>query len=125
MSPDSAQEIQFTVRCPEAGVAIVDIRGELRAESSDPLADAYARAAAEGVSAIVLSFRELQYMNSSGIGLIVTLLIRAKRNGQRVYACELSDHYRQIFEVTRLVEAINVFDTENQAISAARSARGR
>ena len=45
-------------------------------------------------------------MNSSGIGLLVTLLVRANRNRQRMLAYGLSDHYRQIFELTRLDEAI-------------------
>jgi anti-sigma B factor antagonist len=125
MSSDPAQRTQFTVRAPAPEVAVIDIRGELTAGSADPLADAYALAAADRVRTVVLSFRDLEYMNSSGIGLIVTLLIRAKRNGQRVFAAELSDHYRQIFDVTRLVEAINVFDTESEALAAATATQAR
>ena len=57
----------------------------------------------------------MTYMNSSGIGLLVTLLIRANRQGQRIYALGLNDHYRQIFELTRLDEAIRLCDGEAQA----------
>ncbi len=45
-------------------------------------------------------------MNSGGIGLLVMLLVRAQRNRQRVLAYGLSEHYRQIFELTRLDEAV-------------------
>ena len=45
-------------------------------------------------------------MNSSGIGLLVTLLICAQRQGLRLVAFGLTDHYREIFEFTRLNEAI-------------------
>ena len=45
-------------------------------------------------------------MNSGGIGLLVTLLVRAQRQHQQVLAYGLSDHYRQIFELTRLDEAV-------------------
>ena len=38
----------------------------------------------------------LEYMNSGGIGLLVTLLVRAQRGGVRLLATGLSDHYRQI-----------------------------
>ena len=55
-------------------------------------------------------------MNSSGIGLLVTLLVRAHRQGQQVLAYGLSDHYRQIFELTRLDEAVGIHDTEADAL---------
>ena len=58
-------------------------------------------------------------MNSSGIGLLVTLLVRAQRNRQRILAYGLSEHYRQIFELTRLDEVISIHDTEAAAIAAA------
>ena len=49
-------------------------------------------------------------MNSGGIGLLVTLLVRANRQKQRLLAFGLNDHYRQIFELTRLDEAIGIYD---------------
>jgi len=57
-------------------------------------------------------------MNSSGIGLLVTLLIRANRQKQRLLAYGLSDHYRQIFDLTRLNEAIIIFNSEADALAA-------
>jgi anti-sigma B factor antagonist len=80
--------------------------------------EACGRADEDGVRAIVLSFTALDYMNSGGIGLLVTLLVRARR--QRVLAYGLSDHYRQIFELTRLDEAVLIHDTADAALAAAR-----
>ena len=65
---------------------------------------------------MVLSFVRLEYMNSSGIGLLVTLLVRAHRHGQQVLAFGLSDHYRQIFELTRLDEAVGIHEDEASAL---------
>ena len=56
-------------------------------------------------------------MNSSGIGLIVTLLIRAKGRGQRLLAVGLTEHYKHIFELTRLDEAIRIYDSEADALA--------
>jgi anti-sigma B factor antagonist len=84
--------------------------------------DAYARASAPGVTAIILSFTDLAYMNSGGIGLLVTLLVRVNRHSQRLLAFGLSDHYRQIFELTRLDEAVGIHDTEAEALAAAGAA---
>jgi len=79
----------------------------------------YAQATAGGAHVILLNFSELAYMNSSGIGLLVTLLIRANRQGQKIAAFGLSPHYKDIFELTRLDEAIHIFDTEEAALAAA------
>ena len=68
---------------------------------------------------MVLDFSGLDYMNSGGIGLLVTLLVRAQRARQQMLAYGLSDHYRQIFELTRLDEAIAIHDDEGGALAAA------
>lgn len=97
--------------------SVVDIKGDVTAASEDVLMAAYQGAG--DVQAIVLNFAGLDYMNSGGIGLLVTLLVRANRRSQRLLACGLSDHYRQIFELTRLDEAVSIHDTESAALSAA------
>ena len=81
--------------------------------------DAYAQAATSETGTVILNFAGLEYMNSGGIGLLVTLLVRANRAKQRLFACGLNDHYRQIFELTRLDEAIGIYDTEADAVAAA------
>ena len=68
---------------------------------------------------ILLNFSGLEYMNSSGIGLLVTLLIRANRQGQKIAAFGLSPHYKDIFELTRLDEAIHIYNDEQTAVAGA------
>lgn len=113
---------ELRVRAPSEHVRVIDVVGEITAASDDVLMDAYARASGDGVRAIVLDFAALDYMNSGGIGLLVTLLVRAQRNGQSILGCGLSDHYRQIFELTRLDEAVSIHDTESDALAAAEQA---
>jgi anti-sigma B factor antagonist len=104
----------------EAGdeARVVDVRGEITAASEDALMDAFARAGGDGVRAVVLNFSELEYMNSGGIGLLVTLLVRANRTKQKLLAFGLNEHYRQIFELTRLDEAIGIYGSEADALAA-------
>jgi anti-sigma B factor antagonist len=109
----------FEVREPSGPVRVIDIQGDITAASEDVLMEAYARASDDGVHAIVLGFTGLDYMNSGGIGLLVTLLVRAQRQHQRVLAFGLSEHYRQIFELTRLDEAMSIHDSEDEALAAA------
>jgi anti-sigma B factor antagonist len=106
------------VRAAGPGVSVIEIAGEVTRDSDPALQDAYQRAA-DGATAIVLSFDKLEYMNSSGIGLLVTLLVRAQRNSQQILAYGLTDHYREIFELTRLDEVISIHETEQAALLAA------
>jgi anti-sigma B factor antagonist len=106
----------FDVR-RHGSAAVVDIRGDVTAGSEDVLMSAYD--AAGDVRIIVLNFTDLAYMNSGGIGLLVTLLVRANRRSQQLMAYGLSDHYRQIFELTRLDEAVGIHDSEQAALNAA------
>ena len=108
----------FEVRRPTSGAAVIDIRGDVTPDAEPALMDAYAQATQDAPAAVVLNFSGLEYMNSGGIGLLVTLLVRAQRSHQQLLACGLSDHYRQILALTRLDEAIAVHDDEMSALGA-------
>ena len=107
----------FDVREVSPEARVIDIVGDLTGTSDAELMEAWERASVDGVRAVVLSFVRLEYMNSSGIGLLVTLLVRAHRHGQQVLAFGLSDHYRQIFELTRLDEAVGIHEDEASALA--------
>lgn len=108
-----------SVRTVDGSISIIDVGGELTTAGEDDLAAAFADAASGATRTVILNFSGLEYMNSGGIGLLVTLLIRANRDGKRLLACGLGDHYRQIFSLTRLDEAIACFDSEAAALAAA------
>lgn len=105
------------VRRSGDGASVLDISGDVTAASEDALMAAYEDAGTARV--VVLNFTALDYMNSGGIGLLVTLLVRANRQRRRLVAFGLTDHYRQIFELTRLDEAIEIRDDESDALAAA------
>ncbi len=101
-------------------IGIVRIVGDLTPAVEEDLGTAYGKASGDGERSVLLDFSGLDYMNSGGIGLLVQLLVRANRTGQGLAATGLSDHYRQIFQVTRLDEAITIHDDVDAAVSAAR-----
>jgi anti-anti-sigma factor len=100
------------------GVATLRIAGDVTSASEVELMAAYTEAVEGGARAIILDFRGLEYMNSGGIGLLVTLLVRAQRGGVRLLASGLSDHYREILALTRLDEAIEIHSDEDAAVAA-------
>ena len=98
--------------------AVVRIGGDVTSASDAELTGAFGQALDGGARAVVLDFTAMDYMNSGGIGLLVTLLVRAQRAGARLLATGLSAHYREILSLTRLDEAIEIHDTEAAALAA-------
>ncbi len=116
-----ARVATMNVRKANHRTSIIDIHGEVTGAAEDALMSAYNEATQNGAHIILLNFSNLEYMNSSGIGLIVTLLIRVNRQRQRLMSYGLSEHYRQIFDLTRLSEAIGIYDTEAEALAGTES----
>ena len=112
-------QITMDVRRVNDNVSIIDVKGEMTAFAEGVLMDAYNQASDGKVRAIVLNFEGLEYMNSSGIGLLVTLLIRVNREKQNLLTYGLSEHYQSIFQITRLDDAIGIHETEDEAVGAA------
>ena len=105
-------------RVQSGDIAILRISGDVTSSSDAELTDGFGAALDDGARAVALDFSVMEYMNSGGIGLLVTLLVRAQRAGVRLLAIGLSDHYRQILSLTRLDEAIEILPDEAAAKAA-------
>ena len=106
----------------DGGVTILDLHGEIDAKASGGLTEAYDQAEEAGAHTVVLNFGDVQYMNSTGIALIVSLLARARAARHRLIAFGLSDHYMEIFTITRLSDFMTVSPDESSAMAAAGAA---
>jgi len=107
---------RFGIRIPRARVVVLDLSGDLRGDAREDLENAYADAAAREPQAVVLNLTDVDYMDSTGIALLVGLLARTRRDSRELCAYGLTDHYREIFDITRLSEFIHVYDDEPSAL---------
>lgn len=107
-----------TARAAGDQTSVIDLHGQVTGQGENALMDAHTAATTSGARTIILNFADVEYMNSSGIGLLVMLLIRVNRQGQRLLAIGLSEHYRHIMQLTRLDEAIRGYPTEADALAA-------
>jgi anti-sigma B factor antagonist len=108
---------EFSVEIRDrAGTAVVDLRGDLDGRAGTAVDAACAEAVRSDRQAIVLNFAEVGYINSSGIALIVGMLADARRQAIQVGVVGLSDHYRHIFEITRLADFMTFLGSEDEAI---------
>jgi anti-sigma B factor antagonist len=92
------------------GAATFVLAGDIDRDAGDALDRAYSAAAGRGAASIRLDFTAVSYINSTGIALIVGLLGKARAAAVPVSACGLTDHYREIFEITRLSDFMTIDD---------------
>ena len=68
---------------------------------------------------VLLNFSGVDYINSTGIALIVGLLAKARAAHRRLIVCGLSEHYMEIFQITRLSDFMTMFPDEQSALAGA------
>lgn len=100
-------------------VAIIDLRGEINGDADTLLNDAYAATVAADTSTVLLNFADVTYINSTGIALIVGLLAQTRKAKRTLAICGLSDHYAEIFRITRLSDFMSIQPDEAAALAAA------
>lgn len=93
----------------EARGAVAVLHGTVNKESKDALEAAYAKAI-EQPGEVLLDFNDVDYINSTGIAVIVGILAMARADGREVAARGLSDHYREVFSITRLSDFIHIYE---------------
>jgi len=113
----AVHELEVSVR-ERDGVAILDLVGDVDSSAEAALQSAYDEATRER-RPVVLNFSRADYINSTGIALIVGLLAQARARGVEITAFGLSDHYREIFEITRLADFMTIADNETGALGGA------
>ena len=101
------------------GGAVLDLHGEINRFAQEALDAAYAEAEAKDPEAIILNFEEVDYINSAGIFLITRLLAKARASKRRLLAYGLSEHYVEIFNITRLSDFVSIFPDEERALGEA------
>jgi anti-anti-sigma factor len=111
-----AEMVERVVVRRHDGVTVIDMPANIDITSEATLDTAYSEVSPSG--AVLLNFSGTQFINSSGIALIVGILARARKQSRPVAAYGLSDHYREIFEVTRLADFMGLYKDEQAAIAA-------
>ena len=104
-------EIAVSPAATTGGTAVLHLSGEVDGMAKAILPEAYSQAVASNEPAgVLLDFSHVDYINSTGIAVIVGVLARARAERRTVSALGLSDHYKHIFTITRLVDFIQLVD---------------
>lgn len=111
----TSSEFRAAVRRVD-GLAVIDLYGEIDGFADAALEMAYDEAESHGTPSVLLNFSGVDYVNSTGIALIVGLLARARKSRRQLLTTGLTEHYQEIFSITRLSDFMTVYPSEEAAL---------
>jgi anti-anti-sigma factor len=98
-------------------VTILRFEGDIASTSKEAVLGTYQALPKNDVKRIILDFTRVDYINSSGIALIIQLLIEAANSGQKVCAFGLSPHFVKVFTMVGITKYAGLFPTQAEALA--------
>src|SRR5579859_6754322 len=99
----------------EGALGLLDFPRDVTAQTRETAYSAYNELARARVRTLLLNFENTDYMNSAGIGLVISLVEDATQAGRTVYAFGLTSHYRKLFNYAGLMERLTLAADEQDA----------
>ncbi|NOS94224.1 MAG: STAS domain-containing protein [Cyclobacteriaceae bacterium] len=94
------------------------IAGDLIGEDSGTqLVGAVNDAVSHKVLTCIIDISELRYINSSGIGVLITILTKFRNKGGEVYLMNPSESVKKLLVITKLNAIFQVIKSEDEAVS--------
>jgi len=110
--------IDFSTRQSD-GITIVDLKGRITlGEGSVTLRDTVHDLLSKGQKRILLNLGEVNYIDSSGIGELVSAFTAAKKQGGEVKLLNLSKRVHDLLQITKLYTVFDVKDDEALAVES-------
>jgi anti-anti-sigma factor len=97
---------------------VLRFEGDIASTSKDAVLGTYQSLPKATTKLVLLDFTRVDYINSSGIALVIQLLIEASNSGQKVYAFGLSAHFTKVFTMVGITKYAELFPSESEALAA-------
>ena len=106
----------------EDGVTVVEVAGRFDAVAAPDVKAALVKLIESGEVRLVVSLQGMDFIDSAGLGVLVSCLRRASAEGGDLHLADVPAFCRSIFELTRLTRVFDVTQTAEQAVDALRGA---
>ena len=99
-------------------VAVLRFEGDIASTSKEAVLGTYQGLPKQTTKLVLLDFTKVDYINSSGIALVIQMLIEAANSGQKVYAFGLSPHFTKVFTMVGITKYAGLFPGQTEAMAA-------
>ena len=101
------------------GVTIVDLSGRIvLGDGSAGLRDLVRNLVSDGIKKILLNFRQVDYIDSSGLGELVTAFTNVRSEGGELKLLNLTKRVRSLLQITRLLTIFDITDDEDTSVKS-------
>lgn len=94
-------------------VSVLRFSGDISSTSKDSVMGAWETV--NGSGPVLLDFSKVEYINSSGIALIIQMLMEAGKTGQKVAAFGLTPHFQKVFTMVGIAKYAGLYQDEKTA----------
>ena len=100
------------------GILYLYFSGDLIGENNGPeLVELANDTISEGIVLCLLNISEVRYINSSGIGVLITLLTKFRNKNGELYIIKPSDHVNKLLTITKLQAIFNIAECEEEVLA--------
>lgn len=99
-------------------VSVLRFEGDIASTSKAAVLGTYQGLPKQSTKLILLDFSKVEYINSSGIALVIQLMIEAANAGQKVLAYGLSPHFTKVFTMVGITRYAGLFPGQQEALAA-------
>jgi anti-sigma B factor antagonist len=92
--------------------------GDISSVSKDAIVGTYQALDKASHKHILLDFKGVEYLNSSGIALVIQVLMEASKSGQTIAICGLTPHFTKVFTMVGITKYATLYSDEGAALSA-------
>jgi anti-anti-sigma factor len=98
-------------------VTVLRFEGDISSASKDAVIGTYQALSKVVAKIILLDFTKVDYINSSGIALVIQVLMEAANSGQKVLAFGLSPHFMKVFTMVGITKYAGLFPDQAAALA--------
>lgn len=101
------------------GIAVVELSGDFwGGEETRKIADAFKDMVEGGSGRIVVDLGKTGYLNSTALGVLVSLHTTVNRLGGKLTLANISKKIHNVFLITKLAFVFDTYSTVNEAVEA-------
>ena len=116
-TPNKVSQQQLTGASGQQ-ITCLSFAGDISSASKDAIVGTYQALDKASHLHILLEFKGVEYLNSSGIALVIQVLMEASKAGQKVAICGLTPHFTKVFTMVGITKYATLFPDEATALAA-------
>lgn len=117
MQQETQAKVGTTTGADGSAITVIRFHGDISSTSTDAVLGTYGRLPAGRSGRLLLDFTQSEYINSSGIALIIQMLIQASKASEKVALFGLTPHFQKVFKMVGITKYAEIYPDEAAAIA--------